>query len=88
MRQGQSENEATAERNEEKEELKYGRMAENKKRKKEKKQGRIHGYPIRVWVGRGSEIDQPSSWEGAVTQKLPINAKKAKREGPTDQTTN
>ena len=32
-------------------------------------------------VGRGSdEIDQPSSWAGAVTLKPPVNAKKAKRD--------
>ena len=30
-------------------------------------------------VGKGSdEIDQLSSWAGAVTQKPPVNAKKAK----------
>ena len=49
------------------------------------KQGRIHGYPSRVRVGRGSdEIDQPSSWAGAVTPKPPVNTKKAKHDGPTD----
>ena len=56
------------------------------------KQGRIHGYPSRVGVGRGSDkIDQPSSWAGAVSPKPPVNAKKAKRDrwtdGPTDQPT-
>ena len=36
------------------------------------KQGRIHGYPCRVQVGRGrEEIDQPRSWAGAVTQNRP-----------------
>ena len=45
---------------------------------RELKQGRIHGYPSRVRVGRGSdEIDQPSSWAGAVTPKPPVNAKKS-----------
>ena len=49
------------------------------------KQGRIHGYPSCVQVGRGSdEIDQPSSWAGAVTPKPPLNTKKAKRDGPMD----
>ena len=49
------------------------------------KQGRIHGYPSCVQVGRGSdEIDQPSSWAGAVTPKPPVNTKKAKHDGPTD----
>ena len=43
------------------------------------KQGRIHGYPSRVRVGRGSdEIDQLGSWAGALTPKLLINAEKAK----------
>ena len=42
------------------------------------KQGRIHGYPSCVRVGRGSdEIDQPSSWAGAVTQKSPVNTEKS-----------
>ena len=54
------------------------------------KQGRIHGYPSRVRVGRGSdEIDQLGSWAGAVTPKPPVNAKKAKcyrpTGGPTDR---
>ena len=54
------------------------------------KHGRIHGYPSRVRVGRGSdEIDQLGSWAGAVTPKPPINAKKAKcyrpTGGPTDR---
>ena len=52
----------------------------------------IQGYPSRVRVGRGSdEIDQPSSWEGAVTPKPPVKAKKTKRDqrtdGPTDRPT-
>ena len=52
-----------------------------------KKQGHIHGYPSRVWVGRGSdEIDQPSSW-ASVTPKPHVNAKKAKRDGPMDRPT-
>ena len=39
-------------------------------------------------VGRGSdEINQPSSWAGAVTPKPPVNAEKAKRDGPTDRQT-
>ena len=42
------------------------------------KQGRIHGYPSRVRVGRGSdEIDQLDGWAGAVTPKPPLNAKKS-----------
>ena len=49
------------------------------------KQGRIHGYPSRLQVGRGSdEIDQLGSWAGAVIPKPPINAKKAKCYRPTD----
>ena len=52
------------------------------------KQGWIHGYPSRVWVGRGSDkIDLPSSWAGAVMQKPPINAEKAKCYEPTDRPT-
>ena len=40
-------------------------------------QGRIHGYPSRVRVGRGSdEFEQPSSWAGAVTPKPTVNTKK------------
>ena len=40
--------------------------------------GGIHGYPSRLWVGRGSdEIDQPSSWAGPVTPKPPVNAQKS-----------
>ena len=59
-----------------------------------KKQGRIHGYPSRMRVGRGSdEINQQGSWAGAVTPKPPINADKAKcyrrtdrpTDGPTDR---
>ena len=39
---------------------------------------KLHGYPSCVRVGRGSdEIDQPSSWAGAVTQKSPVNAEKS-----------
>ena len=49
------------------------------------KQGRIHGYPSSVRVGRGNdEIDQPSNWAGAVTPKPPVNAEKAKRDRPTN----
>ena len=52
------------------------------------KQGCIHGYPSRARVDRGNdEFDQPSSWAGAVTPKPPINAKKAKRNLPTDRQT-
>ena len=52
------------------------------------KQGRIHGWPSRVRVGRGSdEIDQLGSWAGAVTPKPPVNAEKAKCYRPTDQPT-
>ena len=37
-------------------------------------------------MGRGSnEIDQPSSWAGAVTQKSPVNAQKDKRDQPTNR---
>ena len=49
------------------------------------------GYPSRVRMGRGSdEIDQTSSWAGAVTPKLPINAERANcvTDGrPTDRRT-
>ena len=39
-------------------------------------------------VGGGSdEIDRPSSWAGAVTQKSSVNPKKAERDGPTDRRT-
>ena len=38
-------------------------------------QGRMHGYPSRVRVGRGSdEIDSLGSWAGAATPKPPVNA--------------
>jgi len=51
------------------------------------KQGRIHGYPSRVWVGKGSDgIYQPSSWAGAVTQKSPVKAEKSKGR-PTNRPT-
>ena len=50
----------------------------------------IHGYLSRVWVGRGSdEIDQQSSWAGAVMQKSPVNAEKSEvlwTDGPTRRT--
>ena len=50
------------------------------------KQGRIHGWPSRVRVGRGSdEIDQLGSWAGAVTPKPPVYAEKAKCYRPTDR---
>ena len=40
-----------------------------------REQGRIHGYPSRVRVGRGSdEIDQLDDWAGAVTPKPLVNA--------------
>ena len=49
------------------------------------KQGRIHGYPSRVRMGRSTdEMDQPSSWVGLVTPKPPIHANKAKCDGRTD----
>ena len=56
------------------------------------KQGRIHGWPSRVRVGRGSdEIDQLGSWAGAVTPKPPVNVEKAKyyrrTDGQTDRRT-
>ena len=41
-------------------------------------QGRMHGYLSHVRVDTGGhKIDQPSSWAGAVTQKLPLNAEKS-----------
>ena len=41
------------------------------------KQGRIHGCPSRVRVGRGcDEIYQLDGWAGAVTPKPLVNAKK------------
>ena len=49
-----------------------GVMIVERKIEKKSKQGWIHGYPSRLRVGRCSdEIDQPSSWAGAVTLKLP-----------------
>ena len=52
------------------------------------KQGRIHGWPSRVRVGRGSdEIDQQGSLAGAVTPKPPINVKKAECYRLTDRQT-
>ena len=37
-----------------------------------KKEGRIHGYPSRVWVGRGSDKEgHLSVWAGAVSSKTP-----------------
>ena len=42
------------------------------------RQGRIHGYPSRVRVGRGSdEIDQLDDLAEAVTPKPPVNAEKS-----------
>ena len=41
------------------------------------KQGRIHGYPSRVRVGRGSAGDgHQSIWAGAEGSKKLVNAKK------------
>ena len=38
----------------------------------------LHHDLCYVRVGRGSdEIDQPSSWAGAITSKPPVNAEKA-----------
>ena len=56
------------------------------------KQGRIHGYPSHVRVGRGSdEVDQLGSWAGAGAPKPPVIAEKAKcyrlTDGQTDQPT-
>ena len=52
------------------------------------KQGRIHGYPSCVRVGRGSdEKGHLGSWPGAVTSKPPVNAEKAKCYQRTDQQT-
>ena len=48
------------------------------RKRERKKQGRIHGYPSRVRVGRGSdEIDQLNGWAEAVTPKTPVNAEKS-----------
>ena len=48
------------------------------------KQGRVHSYQSHMWVGRGSdEKGYPGIWAGAVVQKTPINAKKAKCYQPT-----
>ena len=58
------------------------------KKKRKDEQGRIHGNPSCMRVGRGSEeIDQPSSRAGAVTPKPPVNAEKAKCFQPTDRRT-
>ena len=65
----------------------YGRITpENTKEKTiYEKQDQIYGYPSRVRVGRGrDEIDQPSSWAGAVIpKKLNVTDRP-----PTDQPTN
>ena len=51
---------------------------------KKKKQGRIHGYPSRVQVGRGHNWGHQIIWAGAVKPKIPKTQKKVKCDGPTD----
>ena len=54
-----------------------GPMTKKKQQKtaKKKKQGRIHGYSSRVWVGRGLNRGHHIIWAGAVRPKT---AKKTK----------
>ena len=59
----------------------------------QEKQGCIHGYRSRVWVGRGSDKkNYLSDW--AVTQKSSVKAKKkltandGRTDQPTDRTNN
>ena len=47
-----------------------------------RKPGRIHVYRSRVRMGRGSDKKANQAFEQE--QKPPVNAKKAKRYGPTD----
>ena len=54
----------------------------------QEKQGRIHGYPSRARVGRGSDRKaDPNIWAGAVTRKSPVNAKSENDRGPTNRPT-
>ena len=57
-------------------ETRFEHSAKRKKKSKifdiHGKQGRIHGYPSRVRVRRGTD------WVGAVMRKLPLIAEKAK----------
>ena len=41
----------------------------------EKEQGRIHGYPSRVRVGRGRNWGHQIIWAGAVKPKIPKTQK-------------
>ena len=41
----------------------------------EYKQGRIHGYPSRVRVGRGHNLGQWNIWAGAIRPKTPLTLK-------------
>ena len=51
-----------------------------------KKQGRIHGYPSRVRVGRVSDgAGHWSIWAGAVSSKCSKTPKKLKGDQPTNQ---
>ena len=52
-----------------------------------KKQGRIHGYPSRVRVGRGCYWGYQIIWAGAVRQKIAKTPKKVKCARRTDQPT-
>ena len=51
------------------------------------KQGRIHGYPSRVRVGRGHIRDHSIIWAGAVRPKNKKKTKKVKCDGPMDRGT-
>ena len=53
----------------------------------EQKQGRIHGYPSHMRVGRGNILGHLITWAGAVkpkTAKKTKQNKKVKCDGPTD----
>ena len=59
------------------------KQAETEKRKKRQEtnqryyqQGRIHGYPSRVRVGRGHNLGQWNIWAGAIRPKPPLTPKK------------
>ena len=69
-------------------ELEMNQIAIEKKSRKERKQGRTHGYRSHVRVGRGSDKKGYSSdWAGAATQKPIRNAKKKQTatDRPTDR---
>ena len=54
-----------------------------------RKQGRIHGYPSRVWVDRGRIWGHLVTWAGAVRAKTAKTKKCTRRiDGPTDRQTN